>query len=109
LTEQHPRPPVREPLDFTDVHVAVGVVGSYFVSVSGTQPDAWTIELEDDPSPSIPEPEWVRWLLVGYHFGEYEPNPQPFSITRELQSLPPGAKGVEIVGKTKTETLPFDR
>lgn len=100
-------PPIREPLDFDHVEVAIGIAGGHLVKVSGTQPDDWTIALEDNPDPSIPEPEWVRWMLVGYHFGEYRPDPQPFSVAREVRSLSPGAKGIEIVGKTKTERMSF--
>jgi hypothetical protein len=100
-------PPIRELLNFENTHLSGGVAGDMFLTVSGTQPDAWIVELEDDPDPSIPEPEWVRWQIVGYHFGEYRPDPKPYSVTRQVPELPPGAKGIEIVGKDKTTRVPI--
>ena len=98
-------PPVREHLDFENVQVASGIAGGFFITVSGSQPDSWQIALEDDSNPSIPELEWVRWEIVGYHFGEYRPDPHPYSVTRQVPVLPPNAKGIEIVGKAKTERV----
>lgn len=94
MTDQ-PRPPVRERLDFEEIDVTGGIAGGRVISVLGTQPDDWSVEIEDDPDPSIPEPEWIRWELVGYHFGEFVPNPQPFTVRRGTDELPPGAMGVE--------------
>lgn len=101
------RPPVREIADFTNVHVAGGIAGGFFITVSGTQPDRWQMALEDDPNPSIPEPEWVRWQIVGYHYADYRPDQQPYSVTRQVPPLPPESKGVEIVGKSKAERVPL--
>ena len=99
--------PVRELLSFESVHLAGGFVGGFTITVSGTQPDAWMVELEDDPNPSIPEPEWVRWEIVGYHTGEYRPDPHAYSVSRQVPDMSPDAKGVEIVGKNKTERVPI--
>ena len=100
-------PPVRESLDFENVDVTVGPDGEVTVTVSGTQPDSWEIVLEDDPDPSIPEPEWLRWLVVGYHFGEYQPEPQAYTVARDPGTPPPGTVGIEIVGTTKSERVPI--
>jgi hypothetical protein len=101
-------PPVREALEFDGFEVVIGFVSGRFVVVWGTQPDHLQVALEDDPAPAIPEREWIPWDLVGYHFGEYVPDPQPFKIVRQVpEPPPPGAKGIEIVGKSKRVQVPL--
>jgi hypothetical protein len=100
-------PPVRELIDFETVHVAIGTVSDAFLTVSGQTPWPMTVELEPDQAPSIPEPEWIRWEVVGYHYGDHRPEATPFAVTRTLPALPPGARGIEIVGKHRTEKVPM--
>jgi hypothetical protein len=95
-----PHPPVRELLDFEGLDVVNGFAGGQVMVVRGTQPDHWQVALEDDPDPSIPEREWVPWHLVGYHFGEFVPSVEPYRVARQIPGAPPGAVGIEVVGKT---------
>src|SRR3954452_12001820 len=99
------QPPVRELLDFDEIEVVNGIPGGQILIAHGTQPDHWKVELEDDVGPAIPEREWIPWHLVGYHFGEFLPDPQPFNASRDVPAAPPDALGIEVVGKSRREQV----
>jgi hypothetical protein len=104
--EREPHPPVRELVDYDRVAIEIAFAGGSVIVVSGTQPDHFAMALEE--TPGIPERGWVRFEVVGYHFGEYRPGPQPYTVACKLPDLPPGTEGIEIVGaRGKTTRIPL--
>lgn len=99
-------PPVREQLPFKDAWLEQLSEGRYRVVSIGTS--EWPmpeVAIEPMEELGIPEPQWLRLEVVGYHFGEHRPEPADYRAEAEV-ILPPGAKGVELVGKDRTERLP---
>lgn len=100
-------PPVRETLSFDEARIEDLTDNGCTVVAEGTAPGAWAeyaVELIDEPG--IPEPTWVRCEVVGYHFGEYKPQPTPYRADGKVL-LRPGTIGVELVGSDRTERLPL--
>ena len=58
--------------------------------------------------PGIPERGWLQYEVVGYHFGDNPPDPQPFRVAHGVPDLPPGTEGIEIIGANgKTKRIPL--
>ena len=95
----------RELVDWERTHISIGFAGGYVLSVSGTTPIPMQVRLE--PMISIPEPEWWQIEVVGYYraSGGSDVEP-PFTARLGYDSLPPGCKGIELIGATRREKLP---
>lgn len=99
-------PPVREPAPFDTADLTGVGENTYTLSVRGVlgfQPAEMAVEPIDEPA--IPEPQWARYEVVAYHWGDSKPGSLPYEVDTEVV-LPPGAIGVELVGANKTEQLP---
>lgn len=105
--EQSIHPPARQRLPFDDAWLESQDEQHVTVVVAGIAP--WPmpeVAIEPIPDePSIPEPEWLRLEIVGYHFADHRPEPVPYRAESTV-ALPPGAKGVELVGAERSERLP---
>jgi hypothetical protein len=99
-------PPVRELLSFEIATLeAIGEDRYRVVATGKTDRPMPEIAIEPVDEPGIPEPQWVRLEVVGYHFGDQRPEPTEYRAETEV-TLPPGAIGVELVGADRTEQLP---
>ena len=94
---------IRERVDFENARVAIQTVSGSRLIVSGTTPNPMDVRLE--PVPQIPETEWWGIEVVGYHDGTGEDVMTPYEVSLEFESLPSGAKGIEVIGATKTERV----
>lgn len=105
--ERSTHPPARQRLPFDDALLQSEDEQQVRVVASGTAP--WPMpEVAIEPladEPSIPEPEWLRLEVVGYHFADHPPQPTPYRAETVVW-LPPGAKGVELLGEGRSERLP---
>jgi hypothetical protein len=100
-------PPIRERLPFDAARIENVSETDCTVVAEGNAPGAWAeYSVESIDEPGIPEPEWVRREVVGYHFGEYRPQATPYRAEGAV-ALPPGCLGVELVGRDRTERLPI--
>ena len=100
-------PPVRELMPFDDAQLEPTSETRTRVVVEGTSPGTMAqYEVEPKDELGIPEPEWLRVEVVGYHWGDYRPPPVPYRAEGEVD-LPPGCIGVEVIGKDRTERLPL--
>jgi hypothetical protein len=100
-------PPARERLAFDEAWLESVSENSCTVKAAGSAPcnmAEYAVELIAEPS--IPEPEWVRCEVVGYHFGECPPDPTPYRAGSTVP-LPPGVLGVELHGSDRSERLPI--
>lgn len=103
-TDSHP--PVRERIPFSEARDEGLADDLYRVHAKGTTEFRMAeIAIEPVDEPSIPEPEWLRLEVVGYHYGDSKPAPTDYEVAIEV-TLPPGAKGFEVIGKNRTERLP---
>ena len=105
--ESPAHPPVRQRLPFDEAWLESEDEQNVTVVVTGKAPWPMT-ELAIEPladEPSIPEPEWLRLEIVGYHFGDHRQQPTPYRADATVTLLP-GAKGVELLGDGREERLP---
>jgi hypothetical protein len=92
----------RELVDFETAHVAIGTVKGFILTVSGETPRPMEVKLE--PVPFDERPEWWKIEVAGYS-PDFGPEVvTPYQAHFGFDSVQ-GTKGIELIGKTKTERL----
>jgi len=105
MTSQQQGDPVRELVDFDRVILLMDFEPpNPSLIVSGLLPYPMDVHLEP-ADVAGPKPEYWPTEVVGYRAEITTPQEQPFSVQISLSRLSRGSKGIEVIGKSKAETV----
>ncbi len=94
-----------ELVDWTSVNVYNEVVEGSILVIEGVTVVPMHVALYPEPAGVVPYQYWPIKVCGK----RYEVSPQvetPYRLTRQLQDLPPGEVGIELIGATMRKRIP---